>query len=70
MKIEEDKLIRISDILEQIQNTEQIILQYKNLNGLETQLSQYEDIREKLVKELSELMHTFHFEIKYQKEAA
>jgi hypothetical protein len=70
MKIEEDKLIRISDILEQIQNTEQIIFQYKNLNGLETQLSQYDDIREKLVKELSELMQAFHFEIKYQKEAA
>jgi uncharacterized coiled-coil DUF342 family protein len=70
MKINDDKLARISDLLEQIQETEDLIRVHKKLNGLATQITQYDNIRENLVNELSELMQDFHFKIKYQKEAA
>jgi len=70
MKIKDDKLARISDLLGQIQETEIIIISHKNLNGIPTQIAQYEAIRENLVNELSELMNEFHFKIQYQKEAA
>jgi hypothetical protein len=70
MKIKDDKLARISDLLEQIQETETIIISHKDLSGIPTQIAQYEAIRENLVNELSELMNEFHFKIQYQKEAA
>lgn len=70
MKIKDDKLARISDLLEQIQETETIIISHKDLSGITTQIAQYEAIRENLVNELSELMNEFHFKIQYQKEAA
>lgn len=70
MNINDDKLARITDLLEQIQETESIIVSHKKLNGIQTQIDQYETIRENLVNELSELMNEFHFKIQYQKEAA
>ncbi|MER0438387.1 hypothetical protein [Emticicia sp. W12TSBA100-4] len=70
MNINDDKLARITDLLEQIQETESIILSHKKLNGIQTQIDQYETICENLVNELSELMNEFHFKIQYQKEAA
>ena len=70
MNINDDKLARITDLLEQIQETESIILSHKKLNGIQTQIEQYETICENLVNELSELMNEFHFKIQYQKEAA
>jgi 4-hydroxy-3-methylbut-2-en-1-yl diphosphate synthase IspG/GcpE len=70
MKINEDKLARVSDLLEKIQETEEIIRLHNEHGGLSSQISQYYNIRENLVNELAELMHDFHFKIKYQKEAA
>jgi hypothetical protein len=70
MKMNDDKLARISDLLEQIQETEEIIRLHKTHDGLSIQITQYDNIRENLVNELSELMQSFHFQIKYQKEAA
>ncbi len=70
MKINDDKLARIADLLEQIQETEELIRIHKNHGGLAIQISQYDIIRENLVNELSRLMQYFHFKIQYQKEAA
>jgi hemoglobin-like flavoprotein len=70
MKMNDDKLTRISDLLEQIQETEEVIRVHKEHDGLSIQIAQYDKIRENLVNELSELMQDFHFKIKYQKEAA
>lgn len=59
----QQKIVRITDILEQIENLNHQIDLHKNHDGDKALIEQYEYIKTDFVKELQDLMLSFHLQI-------
>lgn len=65
-----DKIARISDILEQIERLNEMVDFHKNKSGERSMLRQYEDMRQEFFLELEKLMADFRIEVKLKGKAA
>ena len=60
----DEKIVRVSDILEQIDKLNQMIDFHKNESGEASMLSQYQEMRDEFLSELREILSKFKIEIK------
>ena len=65
-----NKIARISDILEQIEQLNEMVDFHKNKSGEKSMMRQYEEMRQKFLMELSKLLADFRIEIKMKGKAA
>lgn len=66
----EAKVARISDIIEQIEDLNNMIELHRTNQGDESTISQYEYMRNKFVSELSDLMKDFKLDVRLTEHAA
>ncbi len=66
----EEKIARVSDILEQISKLNEMIDFHKNQSGEKSMLKQYEEMKEEFVVELEELLSNFKIKAKISGKAA
>lgn len=58
-----EQIARISDILEQIEKLNQMIEFHKNESGEQSMMRQYEEMKQRFVEELKELLSAFKIEV-------
>ena len=66
----DEKTARISDILEQIEQLNQMVDFHKNQSGEESMVRQYEDMRNEFLKELETLLSSFKISVQIRDTAA
>ena len=66
----DEKIARVSDILEQIEQLNQMIDFHKHQSGEESMMRQYEDMRNDFLKELEALLSSFKIKIQIKGLAA
>ena len=63
-KIMNDKIVRVSDILEQIDELNKMIEIHQDSSGESSMLSQYKHMKDEFIKELSSILQEFQLGIK------
>lgn len=66
----DEKIARISDILEQIERLNQMVDFHKNQSGEESMMRQYEDMRNEFLRELEKSLSSFKIDVKIKDTAA
>lgn len=66
----DEKIARISDILEQIERLNQMVDFHKNQSGEESMMRQYEDMRNEFLRELEKSLSSFKIDVKIKDNAA
>jgi hypothetical protein len=59
-----DKIARISDILEQVERQDEMVDFHKNKSGEPSMMRQYEEMRQEFLEELAGLLAGFRIEVK------
>jgi hypothetical protein len=66
----DEKIARISDILEQIERLNQMVDFHKNQSGEESMMRQYENMRNEFLRELEKSLSSFKIDVKIKDTAA
>jgi hypothetical protein len=69
-KVIDEELIRVLDILEQIKELNTMIDMHKNQSKDKFMAGQYEDMKERFLEELREILQKYEIEVKTKGEAA